>query len=190
MQKWSSRGRGLLALGILALLAGARTSRGDEPPPWHKWRIREWKGKQPIGRGTTPHTFERAGNPNEVSRCAITNDTPNYCGYYVGGGAHRRGIPLQYTGESESSGTWGWDYSGLKWLRSRVALTWNPRRRQGGLGSYRTDGPVRPKDPVPLLVETITEGPLRRHREESHGEGHGNGHGEGHGQTNGHSPDH
>ena len=60
-------------------------------------------------------------------------NTPNYCGYYVGGGAALHGQP-RYPNE----GTWGWDYVGL--FPKRVALDWwHGAHPQGGGGAYATD---------------------------------------------------
>jgi hypothetical protein len=75
----------------------------------------------------------RAGCPQVVSPRARPSETPNYCGYYVGGGAAVRGQP-RYPNE----GTWGWDYVGL--LPKRVALGWwHGAHAQGGGGAYATD---------------------------------------------------
>src|SRR5262245_84908 len=83
----------LLALGASVAPAGDPTPPcKDEPPckeapPWHPCHLREWPGKQPIGRGGGVHTFDRAGYSNEQSRCARPSETSNYSGYYVGGGS-------------------------------------------------------------------------------------------------------
>ena len=75
----------------------------------------------------------RAGCPLIVSRCAKPSDTPNYRGYYVGGGAAVHGQP-----RSANEGTWGWDYGGL--LPKIVALKWSHgAHAQGGGGAYATD---------------------------------------------------
>lgn len=75
----------------------------------------------------------RAGCPQVVSPCARPSDTPNYGGYYVGGGAAVQGQP-RYPCE----GTWGWDYFGF--VPKRIELFWwHGARRQGGGGSYATD---------------------------------------------------
>jgi hypothetical protein len=86
------------------------------------------------------HTFKRAGCPNEISRCARPTNTPEYCGYYVGGGCVCRGH-----GPGPEQGTWGWDWLGGRWLHPRVVLGWCDRcRYQGGTGAYKTDGPEVP----------------------------------------------
>ena len=57
------------------------------------------------------------------------SDTPNYRGYYVGGGAAVHGQP-----RSANEGTWGWDYGGLlpKLRRPElVARRACPGRRRG-----------------------------------------------------------
>ncbi len=75
----------------------------------------------------------RAGCPHVVSHLARPSDTPNYCGYYVGGGAAVHGQP-----RCANEGTWGWDYGGL--LPKRVALDWwHGAHAQGGGGAYATD---------------------------------------------------
>ena len=76
-------------------------------------------GEQAAPRCTeTPcESHVRAGCPQVVSPYARPSVTPNYCGYYVGGGAAIRGQP-----RCADEGTWGWDYGGVfpKW----VALNW------------------------------------------------------------------
>jgi hypothetical protein len=86
------------------------------------------------------HTFQRAGYPNHVSPYARPTNTPEYSGYYVGGGCVWRGGP-----PGPEQGAWGWDYFGGHWLRHRVLLGWcNGCRYQGGTGQYKTDGPEVP----------------------------------------------
>ena len=82
-------------------------------------------------------SYERAGNPQVVSRWAVPSDTGAYVGYQVGGGA------ANYRKAEEArpeEGTWGWDYEG-RWWPSRVILGWWHGRDQGGTGAYKTDGP-------------------------------------------------
>jgi hypothetical protein len=81
---------------------------------------------------------QRAGYPLVVSPWARPSDTGAYVGYLVGGGAARchKAEPAH-----PGDGTWGWDYAG-RWLPRRVMLLWwHGRHYQGGIGSYRTDGP-------------------------------------------------
>jgi len=82
---------------------------------------------------TSGESNVRAGCPRVVSRYARPSDTPNYRGYYVGGGAAVHGQP-----GSADEGTWGWDYGGVfpKW----VALEWwHGAHKPGGSGAYATD---------------------------------------------------
>jgi hypothetical protein len=75
----------------------------------------------------------RAGWPQCIAPHARSADTPNYNGYYVGGGA-------AFHGECRcpQEGTWGWDYVGI--LPKFVDLGWwHGRHAQGGGGSYATD---------------------------------------------------
>src|SRR4029078_1927984 len=60
----------------------------------------------------------RAGNPRQISRWAQPSNTDDYVGYYVGGGAAKKG-----QARFVSEGTWGWDYCGT-WLHRRVGLLW------------------------------------------------------------------
>jgi hypothetical protein len=86
-----------------------------------------------------PSSFQRAGNPQEISPLARLGDSGGFIGYYVGGGAvsRRRG-----DGPYVNEGTWGWDFQG-KFLERRVNLLWwHGRRTQGGSGAYKTEGPV------------------------------------------------
>ena len=78
----------------------------------------------------------RTGCPYNLSCCATWSNTPEYCGYYVGGGTQCHGEP-RFTDE----GTWGWDYFGAIFHR-RVMLWWSHGGRyQGGAGAYKPDGP-------------------------------------------------
>jgi hypothetical protein len=148
-----------LAGGLLLLGASARA---EDPPPWHPWRLREWPGRLYEGPGSRPHTFERAGYPTEVSRFAYPSETPNYQGYYVGGGVTKRGTELGGRGP-QALGTWGWDYSGIGCLvRPLIVLKWNPARYHSGYGRYKIDGP--PVTDVGPYVEQLKEGPAAFHK--------------------------
>jgi hypothetical protein len=73
-----------------------------------------------------------------VAWYARPSESPHDLGYYVGGGAWKRGDP-----PAPDEGTWGWDYGGLL-LPRRVVLLWHHgRRSQGGPGAYRTVGTTR-----------------------------------------------
>ncbi|MFN4258779.1 MAG: hypothetical protein ACK4RK_05745 [Gemmataceae bacterium] len=109
------------------LLIGVRT---DNAGAW-------WWGKP----CPPEHTFQRAGDPQAISRFAKPSETPAYVGYYVGGGdPFKKGrcpTPVD--------GTWGYDYSG-DCFRRNVFLRWWPKYYyQGGPGEYATDGPRIPK---------------------------------------------
>ncbi|MDR3635920.1 MAG: hypothetical protein P4L84_19110 [Isosphaeraceae bacterium] len=85
------------------------------------------------------HTLERAGSPHVISAHAQPTNTPEYVGYYVGGGSAHGGDARTW-----QEGTWGWDYEGMH-FRRHVGLNWSHGRRyQGGTGSYRADGPHLP----------------------------------------------
>jgi hypothetical protein len=78
----------------------------------------------------------RAGYPWRVGDWAQPNDTCDYDGYYVGGGACR----YRTKGHCSQQGTWGWDYTG-RFAPRIVALSWwHPPREQGGTGAYAPDG--------------------------------------------------
>ena len=115
--------------------------------------------------------LHRAGNPQELSPLARPSFGPGYIGYYVGGGAlsFRRGeLP------NPDDGTWGTDFQGRLFHRRVNLLWWHGRRKQGGVGAYKTDGPH-----LPHLHEAGHNG----HNGNGHnGNGHnGNGHnGSGH----------
>ena len=75
----------------------------------------------------------RAGCPQVVSPHARPSNTPNYGGYYVGGGAAVHGQPRR-----ADEGTWGWDYAGL--IPKYINLHWwHGAHKQGGGGAYATD---------------------------------------------------
>ncbi|MBI1914807.1 MAG: hypothetical protein HYS12_08725 [Planctomycetes bacterium] len=162
MRRFRSGGRWPLAIavGLLALAAPAARTE-DEPqkhPDVHPWRIKRFRGDYFYGNNNRPHTFERAGYPNEVSKLAHPSETPNYGGYYVGGGCTFRG-----DAPGPADGTYGWDYVSLCRFDYRVMLRWCCRYK-GGYGKYKIDGPPVPD--VGPYVEQIREGPeLRRHRE-------------------------
>ena len=95
------------------------------------------------------HTHERAGNPHCISPHAQPTNTPDYIGYYVGGGGGHGAGP-----RSVEEGTWGRDYVGLC-LPRHVWLGWNHGLHdQGGTGAYETDGPFVP-DVIGLTVAKI-----------------------------------
>jgi hypothetical protein len=108
-------------------------------------------------RGTPPpgpprvfeHSHARAGNPLCISPHAKPTSTPDYVGYYVGGGSACGGCPRRI-----EEGTWGRDYEGLCIPRN-VGLGWSHGRRyQGGTGSYDPDGPFVP-DVIGLTVSKL-----------------------------------
>lgn len=79
-----------------------------------------------------------------IRKRAVPSDTGHYIGYWVGGGALSR---KRGDGPSLEEGTWGWDYRGWLIPRRINLLWWHGRRYQGGIGSYRTDGPHLPDLP-------------------------------------------
>ena len=83
------------------------------------------------------HNHDRAGNPLCLrSHLEPTNAGDSY-GYYVGGGGGHGSGP-----RCREEGTYGWDYTGIKFPR-RVVLGWNHGRKfQGGTGYYQTNDPV------------------------------------------------
>jgi hypothetical protein len=116
-----------LALGVAV---GSGASRAQLPeitaPPA--------TGTEPP-RTEQPPARSQPGGPPRVACWAVPSDTGSYVGYYVGGGSACRGGP-----RAVAEGTWGWDYHGCL-IPQRVALLWNRRRRQGGVGAYKVDGP-------------------------------------------------
>ena len=125
-------------LASCMILAGT----GDNAPRAYGPRM-DW-------HSTTPAAMKRAGCPQLVSKRAVPTNTPNYTGYYVGGGAASRKGEPRFAHE----GTFGWDYQGPRWLPRRVSLNWwHDRKQQGGVGAYKTDGPHVPD--VPNAVRPI-----------------------------------
>jgi hypothetical protein len=179
----------LLALGeVSALKAEEKKDEGCWLPWWKRIFVKKDPGRLYQGRGGPPHTFEHAGYPDEISKFARPSETPNYIGYYVGGGCTFRGGP-----PGPTEGTYGWDYAGLGCHFKKIVLNWC-HRYQGGQGPYKIDGPHTPD--IGPCIEKLKEGPAKKeHYEEheSHEEGHeghaehahsermGNGHGNGHG---------
>jgi hypothetical protein len=96
----------------------------------------------PLGSDGRDHTLQRAGHPYCVSKIAKPGVTPQYGGYYVGGGCI---LPCLSGPLAPHWGTFGLDYCQNKLFRYHVRLGWCcPERRKGGVGSYRTDGPPVP----------------------------------------------
>lgn len=156
--------RALPWLALLLLSVAPVAWANDRPYYWHPWRLRDWPGKQPArcDGAPPPHTFERAGYPNEISKCARPSENCTYGGYHVGGGCPCSGGP-----PTCHEGTWGWDYVGFKCLRPKVMLNWCRDRYQGGTGAYKTDGPPVP-DVGPILNEIKKGPPGHRGGEEHH----------------------
>jgi hypothetical protein len=93
----------------------------------------------PLGSDGCNHTEYRAGFPFWVSRCARPGVTPQYCGYYVGGGCI---LPRRAGNPGHWRGTFGLDYCRNKILPHHVKLGWScPPLYKGGTGAYKTDGP-------------------------------------------------
>ncbi|HKB42669.1 MAG TPA: hypothetical protein VKD72_39940 [Gemmataceae bacterium] len=155
MRRFRSRGRWSLAVTLGVLVLGAPAARADEEhekhPDVHPWWIKRFRGDYFYGRNKRPHTFERAGYPNEISKFARPSETPNYGGYYVGGACTFRG-----SGPGPADGTYGWDYVSVCHFNYRVMLNWCCRFK-GGYGKYKVDGPPLP-DIGPYIAE-IKEGP-------------------------------
>ena len=83
------------------------------------------------------HTHERAGFPLSLSEHVEPTNNGDSYGYYVGGGGGHGSGP-----RCRNEGTYGWDYTGIKFPR-RVVLGWNHGRKfQGGTGYYQTNDPV------------------------------------------------
>ncbi len=101
---------------------------------------------KPLGSDGCNHTFERAGYPEITSHCAQPSNTPNDCGYYVGGGCVCGPYCCHGGPPSPLQGTFGWDYCcGPCGLKHRVVLGWCfGCRPKGGLGSYQEEGPRVP----------------------------------------------
>ncbi|MCA9266250.1 MAG: hypothetical protein KDA60_20460 [Planctomycetales bacterium] len=81
---------------------------------------------------------DRSGYPNCVTWYAKVPRLNEYRGYYVGGGATLGGECRR----ADDEGTWGWDYTGLRFKRLVAAYWWHEsRQRTNRDGSYATDGP-------------------------------------------------
>jgi hypothetical protein len=173
MRRYQFRGHGWLLLSGLVLLglggAAARAqegcSTGEWLPWWKRLFIKRDPGRLYYGRGGPPHTFDQTGHPDEISKCARPSETPNYFGYYVGGGCAFHGGP-----PGPAEGTWGWDYAGLCFHCKRLVLNWCHRCKGGAYGGpYRIDGPKTPD--IAPAIEKLKEGPGHKseHEEEEHG---------------------
>jgi hypothetical protein len=183
MTRFRSRGRWSLAVAVGLLALGAPVARAedccDDAHPVRQWCIRRFRGDLYYGRNNRPHTFERAGNPQHLSRFAMPSETPNWGSYYVGGGCTCKGAP-----PGPADGTYGWDYMCFWKYRYQVVLKWC-HRYKGGYGAYATDGP--PVYDIGPTISEAREGPARKFKPPEalehgeHGEhGEHSEHGEGH----------
>jgi hypothetical protein len=87
------------------------------------------------------HTHERAGGSDRIATWAKPASSCRETGGYVGGGCLRKGESRN----SQTDGTWGWDYVGRAPWPQRIFLGWcHDRCRQPQPGPYRTDGPHVP----------------------------------------------
>ena len=151
---------------ILHPLIGVGQARADDVgegcslPWWKRLCVKRFKGEPFYGRGGFPHDFEHMGHPEQISRCAQPSETPNYVGYYVGGGCTFQGGP-----PGPAEGTYGWDYAGLCCHFKKIVLGFC-HRCQGGQGPYRIDGPRTPD--IGPYIEKLKEGP--RHCSEASAE--------------------
>jgi hypothetical protein len=93
-----------------------------------------WKRSPPPSHS---ERLDRAGQPFCLSPWAQPSHGPYDWGYYVGGGAKKKG-EIRYRHE----GTWGLDYH-LPPLRSPLGW-YHGRRTQGGEGQYEPDETNRP----------------------------------------------
>jgi hypothetical protein len=133
------------------IVGGLLCALGDRTALAGPWFHHHHEGTPPPGcPRAIGHTWARAGYPPCVSTHAHPTYTPEYIGYFVGGGgsAHH-GCPRR-----PEDGTWGRDYEGMFLLR-HVGLKWNHGRcYQGGTGAYDPDGPFVP-DVIGLTVSKI-----------------------------------
>lgn len=128
-------GLSVLAMASISVAASSASRAGH-------WFHRHGGTPPPGAPRAIEHTHPRAGCPICLSPHAAPTNTPEYAGYYVGGGVAHGGHP-----GGHEEGTWGWDYVGLQ-LPRYVFLRWgHGRRYQGGTGYYATDG-----TPVPDVV--------------------------------------
>jgi hypothetical protein len=122
----------LAAIAVIGVCLALGQSRADpDPPPVEKHS------------GEDPHY--RAGHPQTVAWWAVPSNSPCNVGYYVGGGC---ALKKHADARAADEGTWGWDYQG--YLPRRVMLGWwHGRCYQGGIQSYKVNGPR----PQPRHVE-------------------------------------
>ena len=125
MPRLTRPGAALAAAALAAVLASGTARAADAIP---------------LGSDAPDHTFARAGNPCAVSRLARPGRTPDYCGYYVGGGCAVRGGP-----PGPLQGVFGYDYCQGPCVSHHVVLGFcYGCRPKGGIGAYKTDGPHVP----------------------------------------------
>jgi len=109
----------------LALTVGLGLARAEPDPP-------------PVEKHSGEDPQSRAGHPKKVAWWAVPSVTPSSVGYYVGGGSVCQKLADP---RAVDEGTWGWDYQGCLLPRRVMLGWWHGRCYQGGVQSYKVDGP-------------------------------------------------
>lgn len=179
-------GRSVLLSGIVfaALAGGARA--GDPPSPYSCGCSESWLDRfvQRTPRPCRPaaHTMQRAGYPQQISRCAAPSLSCRDYGGYVGGAKLFHG-PNSLTASGPMSGngpqyhgTYGTDYGGLHGHLARVFLapSDDPCRGYPFWWNYRAEGP-RVTDVFaarPLRKAILEQHEEKEHRHGCEAEGH------------------
>jgi hypothetical protein len=145
-----------MSLAVAALaVAGVRA---QEPAKHERCERPEREMRERVGWRVPdyPHTSERAGCPQCISKHAVCDRGPHdYLGYIGGGCLGRRG-----EGRGIDEGTIGWDYVLFKKWPGTVFLNWcHCREKQPQVGPYKTDGPYPP--------DVFALRPVKRFREKA-----------------------
>lgn len=175
---WRSRMVAGLA-AMVAVLATSVQAQEEDPRPhpfqfFKRYQLNK-EGKPVKGKPRDiPYTYDRAGNPQTLATHTAPSNTPNGIGYYVGGGVPfylRHKHRFEGAHRSLDEGTWGWDETGGFHLRHRNILGFSHGQRyQGGVGAYRSDGPVVP-DVIYFTSDKLEQLTTHSRRREGEGEG-------------------
>jgi hypothetical protein len=183
-------GRSFFLSGVTLLALAGAADAGDPPSPYACPCTESWLDRfvQRTPRPCWPaaNTMQRAGYPQQISKCAAPSLSCRDYGGYVGGAKpclNPRNLmargPMSGNGP-QYYGTYGTDYGGLRGHLARVFLapSEDPSRGYPIAWNYRAEGP-RVTDVFaarPLRKAILEQHEEKEHRHGYEAEGHGPAH--------------